>query len=659
MPTLKCTDKLNQVMDRVLSTSTDADANIDWSFAKRSDNPDLKINWLNLSSESGKISYLPADREERLGESQTPYDALGLRQKAKPAKVFRAVMPSLDEKNIIKLAEVWAAIIREMETEIDEERCLTVSGNDVRLWYDQSRYLNDRGQLGSSCMRYSSCYDMLELYEANPKAVKMAIVTAGASHGHKLEARCLLWTDTTGKLWHDRVYANSGESFAMMAEYLKSLEAADIYTDNSNDGRRAKVSVGLEKWDFDSYPYMDSFAWLSEGKLHTWRGEDGGRWHLKSTTPRAPQRLVQCEHCGSETTRERIVELATGGTASRDCCAVHSRVGGGWILREQAVLVGQEWVPESMAIRILMGSGPDRQWREVINTPGGLRGTRETIVNRFGDVGRAVTGVTRVASNGCRYLATDLVTTENGLVLPLWLAEEGDGGTIVVQGQGSSVYNTLYLRAANLSQATATMHRTSPYSIAPESVNWGALEDYLEAEEQEETETQEEAEQPPPIPEVLPTIPGCTCHICEAARRRTLDAIDEAYPQGAPHRTVLRTRVPKAEFVVDANSQPPTYLEQLNMNSLTISMGEPEARDILNEHRRAHPLGSESRVTSISPTGHEHTDVAWTPTYTSMTLETSAGTTARAWRLAGSTARVIDRSDFYGSWTTAEGEEYG
>ena len=50
-----------------------------------------------------------------------------------------------------------------------------VNGEDIKKWYHENNYLERRGQLGNSCMRYNSCQSFLDIYVKSPEVCQLLI----------------------------------------------------------------------------------------------------------------------------------------------------------------------------------------------------------------------------------------------------------------------------------------------------------------------------------------------------------------------------------------------------------------------------------------------------------------------------------------------------
>jgi hypothetical protein len=144
-----------------------------------------------------------------------------------------------------------------------------VKGEDIRYWYNEENYLKLSGTLGSSCMRYESCQDYLDIYVMNPTVCNLLIL----KEGDKLIGRALVWTLINGKKFMDRIYYINDSDINLFREYAKMNQIYAKYYNGSSadnyvydfDGNETKldikVQVGHKSYDY--YPYMDTLKYFN------------------------------------------------------------------------------------------------------------------------------------------------------------------------------------------------------------------------------------------------------------------------------------------------------------------------------------------------------------------------------------------------------------
>jgi hypothetical protein len=130
-----------------------------------------------------------------------------------------------------------------------------VQGEDIRKWYDEDTYEDPEYHLSNSCMRYNRCQRYLNIYVENPNQVTMAILKG--TDPDKIIGRALIWKLKDGTYYLDRPYTNNDEDLNLFKEWGRS-KGYTVYG-ASYDHKE----VVLDKADFSSYPYMDTFKYLN------------------------------------------------------------------------------------------------------------------------------------------------------------------------------------------------------------------------------------------------------------------------------------------------------------------------------------------------------------------------------------------------------------
>lgn len=138
-----------------------------------------------------------------------------------------------------------------------KDRFEVVQGEEIRKWYDEDTYEDPEYHLNNSCMRYERCQRYLNIYVENPNQVTMVIMKG--SDPDKIIGRALIWKLKDGTYYLDRPYANNDEDINLFKEWGRS-KGYSVYSDYKNK------EVILDKSEFSSYPYMDTFKWLNRGE---------------------------------------------------------------------------------------------------------------------------------------------------------------------------------------------------------------------------------------------------------------------------------------------------------------------------------------------------------------------------------------------------------
>lgn len=142
-----------------------------------------------------------------------------------------------------------------------------VSGEEIAKWYSFKHYSENKGTLGSSCMKGVNP-DFFEIYTSNKK-IEM-VIFKDVDNPNKIAGRALLWTFDDGKKFMDRVYTVRDSDVQLFRDYAQKIGAYSKFSNNSNSslesisptGERVNlgvVNIQLSKISFTYYPYMDTF----------------------------------------------------------------------------------------------------------------------------------------------------------------------------------------------------------------------------------------------------------------------------------------------------------------------------------------------------------------------------------------------------------------
>ena len=204
------------------------------------------------------------------------------RSDAKIAKLVNQIFP---DKYSNKEIEEFTNMFKKVEESSDEFEI--VYGTDILHWYNESNYSESKGELGTSCMRYNRCRDYLKIYSENPEVCRLLILKT--EDGQKIKGRALVWKikeiHPKSKManeeddllkgveyYMDRIYAIDDATKQMFQEHadeqgwLKRLTSSYGDCQDFKLGEQAYKSifatVQLNKWEFEEYPYMDTFKRL-------------------------------------------------------------------------------------------------------------------------------------------------------------------------------------------------------------------------------------------------------------------------------------------------------------------------------------------------------------------------------------------------------------
>lgn len=222
----------------------------------------------------------------RLSYRNLTYSMDCIPETVKLGKILKLAFPDVADHHIAALVDGYKGRY-DMRLQFQ-----IVSEEDIRYWYHEDRIHGDRDtySLAQSCMRHSRCQSYLDIYVENEDAVSLVIATMG----DQLVARALLWTTIDGRKVLDRVYGNGADSTAL-SDYVK-----EQYPDVQS--RYCDATIELSSWNFNEYPYMDTFEYLNlrDGTL-TYNSPDSSvhYYSLKSTYGGYDENLPRtCDHCG-------------------------------------------------------------------------------------------------------------------------------------------------------------------------------------------------------------------------------------------------------------------------------------------------------------------------------------------------------------------------
>jgi len=180
-----------------------------------------------------------------------------------------------------------------------ENELKLVKGQDIKKYYLYTNYVEEIGDLGNSCMRYTRCQEYLDIYVENPNQVQLLVYLNEEAN---VLGRALLWVlndeksdDIEGaEYFLDRIYGIDDSIKKLFQEHAETKGWAwrtkSGYSDTKyitykgEEHSGVKMSIKLDKCDFDYYPYMDTFKELdnSESKLYNNNDEDRN-WTLNHT----------------------------------------------------------------------------------------------------------------------------------------------------------------------------------------------------------------------------------------------------------------------------------------------------------------------------------------------------------------------------------------
>lgn len=231
-------------------------------------------------------------------------------------KIGRLARRMLDKAGIKVTDKEIEEFVNEYKSRIQIEKDVfrnmeIVSGPAIAEWYNEAKYLpSTGGTLASSCMRYSKCSKYFGIYTQNPNQVSLVILKTDPEETDTplLKGRALLWTDTRGRKFMDRVYTNKDSDVNIFIQFAhkngwlyKKHQENDESTPLMLNGEQVssddwEVVVKLDRsGEYSYYPYLDTLKFYNayHGEL---TNDDGGSYDYKLEDTSGGN--GSCDECG-------------------------------------------------------------------------------------------------------------------------------------------------------------------------------------------------------------------------------------------------------------------------------------------------------------------------------------------------------------------------
>jgi len=269
---------------------------------------DLPQNWIDVTSEPEMVSFLSDQRAKRTPmqwdeDESKLYDATG-RGTIRIGRFAQALLSDPEviedlelsslEDNLTELTprdyEEFVNLYKSEFTVVSNEFKL-VNGDEIPYYYDLYNYAyGDKGQLGSSCMRYRDCQKYFGIYQKNPQVCQLLVYV---NQDNKVLGRALVWKlekkvdSCPAEYFMDRVYCANDSDMIKFKNYAK--EKGWVMKDKNSSGIveslffnyndtviLSHINVQLENFRFVNYPFVDTvtFLHLGNGKLHNIKGKN-------------------------------------------------------------------------------------------------------------------------------------------------------------------------------------------------------------------------------------------------------------------------------------------------------------------------------------------------------------------------------------------------
>lgn len=233
----------------------------------------LDVSFFDVDENSEDlITFLPAKKFD--GDPTTKKGRQGVGVGKLLRRLKTNITPTAVEDFVVKYREAYGRIIKGNGRLID-----VIVGEEIRYWYANTHYAKSQTggstELWNSCMSSPGTGKVLNLYCENPQKIALCIFL---NDNDQLLARALVWNLDDGRVYMDRIYANTADQKQAMIQFAN--ENGMITRDS---GRAGNMTVTLPK-DYGAKhrpstgnPYMDTFRNACVGK--------DGTYFLSNTVP--------------------------------------------------------------------------------------------------------------------------------------------------------------------------------------------------------------------------------------------------------------------------------------------------------------------------------------------------------------------------------------
>jgi hypothetical protein len=269
---------------------------------------DLPQNWINVTNDPEMVSFLSDQRARRTPmqwdeDDSKYYEApgrgeVGVGRFARLLLTHPDVIEDLElsslESNLKELTprdyEEFVNLYKSEFIVVSNEFKL-VKGDEIPYYYDFMNYAYpDKGQLGSSCMRYTPCQKYFGIYKENPEVCQLLVYV---NQDNKVLGRALVWKlgkkvdGCDAEYFMDRIYSNSDSDQLKFQNYakeqgwiMKNKNTSDIveslFFNYNGQVFLSHVYVQLDSFKFKKFPFVDTLSFLHpvSGKLHNIKGKN-------------------------------------------------------------------------------------------------------------------------------------------------------------------------------------------------------------------------------------------------------------------------------------------------------------------------------------------------------------------------------------------------
>ena len=303
---------------------------------------DNNVNFISISdSDKTKISYLTEDRIEKISQSSTDdYWTTSKRFHCKPGAFVTKLFKGIPQKEIEKFSNLYKAFSDKKDFTIE-----IISGQEIAKYYDQETYSSNSGTLGNSCMKYSRCQRFFKIYTENPDVISMLIMKSPTG---SLIGRALIW-NIDGQKVMDRIYTIQDDEYIVFFKQWALRNNCIFKThqnwnhtlqfDSKEETKEYKFVVKLKKFNFDYYPYLDTFKWinLNDGNIANYKVSEDFSVISNADGQTQPHYMLEFDDISRDWQwRGNLVYLEDLNIRTNSNNLNHSETLGKWILKSES-----------------------------------------------------------------------------------------------------------------------------------------------------------------------------------------------------------------------------------------------------------------------------------------------------------------------------------
>ncbi len=268
---------------------------------------DLPQNWIDVTGDPEMISFLSDHRAKRTpmqwDEDESKFYETPGRGTIRIGRFAQALLTDPDVLDDIKSDNLYTdpaeftpkdyedfVNLYKSEHKDISRRFELVEGEEISKYYDLYNHaIPDKGQLGQSCMRFTSCQSYFKIYQSNPTVCRLLVYL---NEEDKVLGRAIVWKldkqidGCPAEYFMDRVYCANDSDVIKFQNYaneqgwaMKAKNSSEtvegIFFLYKGQIYLSHITVKLEQSYFKKFPFLDTLSFLSttSDKLHNIRGK--------------------------------------------------------------------------------------------------------------------------------------------------------------------------------------------------------------------------------------------------------------------------------------------------------------------------------------------------------------------------------------------------